>query len=69
MTYASTAATIVSVAVAERINFNVYIAYVFLHSLLIFPIAAHWVWNPEGFMSIHREHHPLSHCGAIDVSG
>ncbi|GGH84275.1 Amt family ammonium transporter [Pullulanibacillus pueri] len=37
--------SIVSGAVAERINFRAYILYVVLMTTLIYPIAGHWVWG------------------------
>ncbi|XJZ27798.1 ammonium transporter [Bacillota bacterium Lsc_1132] len=37
--------SIVSGAVAERINFRAYILYVVLMTALIYPIAGHWVWG------------------------
>lgn len=37
--------SIVSGAVAERINFRAYLLYVILMTALIYPIAGHWVWG------------------------
>ncbi|GIP23810.1 ammonium transporter [Paenibacillus sp. J22TS3] len=37
--------SIVSGAVAERINFRVYLLYIVLMTALIYPIAGHWVWG------------------------
>ncbi|GGE26507.1 ammonium transporter [Pullulanibacillus camelliae] len=37
--------SIVSGAVAERMNFRAYILYVILMTSLIYPIAGHWVWG------------------------
>ncbi|MGG5252381.1 ammonium transporter [Neobacillus sp. SM06] len=37
--------SIVSGAVAERINFRAYILYVVLMTAIIYPIAGHWVWG------------------------
>ncbi len=37
--------SIVSGAVAERINFRAYILYAILMTALIYPIAGHWVWG------------------------
>jgi Amt family ammonium transporter len=43
--FCSTAVTIVSGAVAERMRFNVYLAIALLVSGLIYPIFGHWAWN------------------------
>ncbi|MGB3404594.1 MAG: ammonium transporter [Microcoleaceae cyanobacterium] len=43
--FCSTAITIVSGAVAERMKFSAYLLIVCLVSSLIYPIFAHWVWN------------------------
>ncbi|MDR4945963.1 ammonium transporter [Neobacillus cucumis] len=37
--------SIVSGAVAERVNFRAYLLYVVLMTALIYPIAGHWVWG------------------------
>ncbi|MDA0866011.1 MAG: ammonium transporter [Cyanobacteria bacterium] len=43
--FCSTAVTIVSGAVAERMRFNIYLAIALLVSGLIYPIFGHWAWN------------------------
>lgn len=43
--FCSTAVTIVSGAVAERMRFNRYLAIAVLISGLIYPIFGHWSWN------------------------
>ncbi|MED3562454.1 ammonium transporter [Bacillus xiapuensis] len=37
--------SIVSGAVAERVNFRAYLLYVILMTAFIYPIAGHWVWG------------------------
>jgi ammonium transporter, Amt family len=37
--------SIVSGAVAERINFQAYLLYIILMTALIYPIAGHWIWG------------------------
>ena len=43
--FAATAATIVSGAVAERIEFKSYPIYSVLVSCLVYPISGHWMWG------------------------
>ncbi|XP_065209842.1 ammonium transporter 2-like isoform X2 [Planococcus citri] len=49
-TFASTASTILSGAVAERCSFVAYIAYSALMSGVIYPIAIHWAWTEQGWL-------------------
>lgn len=59
-------------AVAERVDFHVYLAYAFLHSILIFPMVARWTWTDFGFLSAHRAPEYgglLFGCGALDTAG
>lgn len=48
--FCATAATIVSGAMAERTKFTAYCIYSALISLVIYPIAGHWIWG-GGFLS------------------
>ncbi|MPW26687.1 ammonium transporter [Alkalibaculum sp. M08DMB] len=57
--FAATAATIVSGAMAERTKFITYCIFSFVISLVIYPIAGHWIWG-GGF---------LSELGFIDFAG
>ncbi|NEO82793.1 MAG: ammonium transporter [Spirulina sp. SIO3F2] len=43
--FCSTATTIVSGAVAERLRFHIYLLIAMLASGLIYPLFGHWVWN------------------------
>ncbi len=52
LVFCTTAATIVSGAVAERMRFLPYILATGAMGLLIYPIYGHWVWNSQGWM--HR---------------
>lgn len=58
--FAVAVATIVSGAVAERMKFGPYMIFSFLATALIYPIAAHWVWNPDGW---------LMKMGMVDFAG
>ncbi|SEI70189.1 ammonium transporter, Amt family [Allopseudospirillum japonicum] len=59
-TFAGTAATIVSGAVAERMKFMAYVAAAFVLTTFIYPISGHWIWHPEGW---------LAEMGMIDFAG
>jgi ammonium transporter, Amt family len=52
--------SIVSGAVAERINFRAYILYTIAMTALIYPIAGHWVWAVNGW---------LGKLGMVDFAG
>ncbi|PFX19288.1 putative ammonium transporter 3 [Stylophora pistillata] len=59
MSFATTATTIVSGAMAERTHLNAYTIYSFTNTIsYVFP--AHWLWGEKGF---------LKELGAIDVAG
>lgn len=54
------AISIVSGAVAERINFRAYILYTIAMTGLIYPIAGHWIWSVGGW---------LGSLGMLDFAG
>ena len=49
--FAATSATIISGAVAERIKLSSYIAIVIFMSTVIYPIAGHWIWSDNGWLT------------------
>ncbi|MBO6047524.1 MAG: ammonium transporter [Erysipelotrichaceae bacterium] len=51
LVFCATAATIVSGAMAERTKFISYCIYSFVISLVVYPIEAHWVWGPDGWLT------------------
>ena len=59
LSFATTATTIVSGAMAERVDINAYIAFSFANTLS-YSFPAHWVWDDKGF---------LSELGVVDVAG
>lgn len=59
LVFCGTAATIVSGAVAERVKYLSFILFSFVLTLVIYPIAGHWVWG-GGW---------LSRLGFLDFAG
>lgn len=58
--FAGTAATIVSGAVAERMQFKGYLLVSVALALVIYPVVGHWVWNEGGW---------LASMGFVDFAG
>ncbi len=58
--FATTAATIVSGAVAERMKFNGYVISAILVTSFIYPIFGHWAWGDGGW---------LKEMGFVDFAG
>lgn len=50
LTFAATAASIVSGAVAERVRYNAFLIFAALLAGVIYPIGGHWVWG-GGFLA------------------
>jgi ammonium transporter, Amt family len=75
--FAATATTIPAGAVAERFNFNAYLAYTILVSGFLYPVIVHWVWSAEGwatYFAVSGNPAPyrttfLFGSGAIDFAG
>ncbi|GHH98713.1 ammonium transporter [Neobacillus kokaensis] len=51
MGFAVACVSIVSGAVAERMNFKAYIVTVALICAVIFPLSGHWIWNNDGWLA------------------
>ncbi|MDF2606878.1 MAG: amt [Bacillales bacterium] len=43
--------SIISGAVAERMNFNAYIITAALICLIVYPLSGHWIWNSDGWLA------------------
>ena len=50
LVFAGTTSTIVSGAVAERINFRAFIIFSFILVGFIYPVIGHWVWSYNGIL-------------------
>jgi Amt family ammonium transporter len=50
--FAIAAISIVSGAVAERMKIWSYAVYVFIFCAIMYPLAANWVWNPNGWLAL-----------------
>jgi len=59
-TFAGTAATIISGAVAERMRFSSYVIVSLIVVGLIYPISGHWIWASDGW---------LAQKGMVDFAG
>ncbi|XP_014217379.2 putative ammonium transporter 3, partial [Copidosoma floridanum] len=59
LSFATTATTIVSGAMAERCNFRAYCLFSFLNTI-VYCLPAGWVWGDHGF---------LKNIGAVDIAG
>lgn len=59
LSFATTATTIVSGAMAERCNFNAYCIFSFLNTV-VYCVPAGWLWGKHGF---------LNSLGVIDIAG
>lgn len=59
LSFATTATTIVSGAMAERCNFKAYCLFSFLNTV-VYCVPAGWVWGDHGF---------LSKLGVVDIAG
>ncbi|PKG24876.1 ammonium transporter [Niallia nealsonii] len=50
MGFALACISIISGAVAERMNFKAYIVTAAIISILIYPLSGHWIWSSEGWL-------------------
>ncbi|NHM32882.1 ammonium transporter [Neobacillus terrae] len=51
MGFAVACISIVSGAVAERMNFKAYVVTAVLICIIIYPLSGHWIWNEHGWLA------------------
>lgn len=51
MGFAIASISIISGAVAERMNFKAYILIAAVMTMLVYPISGHWVWSGDGWLA------------------
>jgi Amt family ammonium transporter len=69
-TFAATACTIVSGAIAERAKIESYVVYSFFMAAWVYPVITHSIWSWSGWASMFRTSGPLLFkSGAIDYAG
>lgn len=66
LAFSGTAATIVSGAMAERVNFKAYLLMMVTMGLVIYPVWGHWVWG-SGFYATNKPW--LQSLGFLDFAG
>lgn len=66
VSFAATAATIVSGAVAQRTKSLAYVAFSGIMCALIYPVVAHWMWSDGGWLSPRN---PSAVVQAVDFAG
>ena len=68
--FAATACTIVSGAIAERTRFEAYFLYSFFMAAWVYPVIVHSIWSPAGWANMGRTTGKLlAGTGAIDFAG
>ena len=66
--FSAAAATIVAGTLAERCQMAAYFYYSVLLSGFVYPVMAHAVWSPHGYLSTGNSD-PLFGSGVVDVAG
>ncbi|MQM02072.1 hypothetical protein Taro_034833 [Colocasia esculenta] len=68
--FAIAVAGITSGSIAERTQFGAYLVFSFLLTGFVYPVVAHWVWSPAGWLNPGSSGgDPLFGSGAIDFAG
>ena len=66
--FAMAAVSIVSGAIAERMKIWAYAFFVILFCAVMYPLAANWVWNPDGWLAA-REFNDFAGSAAVHAMG
>ena len=66
--FALAAISIVSGAVAERMKIWAYIIFVLIFCTVMYPMAANWVWNPDGWLA-QRGFNDFAGSAAVHATG
>lgn len=66
--FAIAAISIVSGALAERMKVWSYAIYVFVFCAILYPLAANWVWNPNGWLAV-KGFNDFAGSGAVHAMG
>jgi len=66
--FAATAATIVSGAVAERVQFFAYFMYSIIITGWVYPIVTHWAWDGTGWLN-KLAYHDFAGSGVVHLLG
>ena len=69
LVFCATTATIVSGAMAERTKFLSYCVYSGVISAVVYPIEAHWIWGPDGWLTAMGFHDYAGSCAIHMVGG
>ncbi len=59
-TFCILTAALVSGAIVERMRFGAYLFFIAIWSVLVYPVMAHWVFSPDGWLAIE---------GTLDFAG
>ena len=66
--FSAASATIVAGTLAERCQMAAYLCYSVMLTGLVYPVVAHAVWSPHGFLSVEKAS-PLLGVGVVDFAG
>ncbi|MEW5304700.1 MAG: hypothetical protein WDW36_007293 [Sanguina aurantia] len=66
--FCAVSTTILSGSIAERATFGSYIIYAFFYTAWTYPVIAHWIWSPTGWLSAYNPEAILG-SGAVDYAG
>lgn len=68
--FAATAATILSGAVAERIQIQAFFVYTLWLTCFVYPVVVHWCWDANGWMAAFGQgKNAIGDLGVIDFAG